>query len=76
MEKPTLEAMTRQQFCDGIRLLGGKTAAADALDMNPRTIERIMKGSSDLGDSLSARLANALDDRKGSIANLLAEISI
>lgn len=48
--------MTQDQFCDGIRLLGGKAQAARALDINERAIERIMTGKETLGEGLAMRL--------------------
>lgn len=48
--------MTQDNFCDGIRLIGGKTQAAKLLDINPRAIERIMAGRETLGEPLANRL--------------------
>lgn len=54
--------MTQDQFCDGIRLLGGPQRAADAIGINKRAIERIMTGTETLGDTLAQRLAAAIGD--------------
>lgn len=54
--------MTQDQFCEGIRLLGGRKSAAQLLDINERAIERIMAGKETLGDRLSDRLAESVSD--------------
>jgi plasmid maintenance system antidote protein VapI len=48
--------MTQDQFCNGVRLIGGKKAAAQLLDINERAIERIMAGRETLGEGLAMRL--------------------
>ncbi|MFY9349098.1 MAG: hypothetical protein WBL20_18315 [Sphingobium sp.] len=52
--------MTQDQFCDGIRLIGGKKSAAQLLDINERAIERIMAGKETLGEGLAMRLYMAV----------------
>jgi plasmid maintenance system antidote protein VapI len=52
--------MTQDQFCDGIRLIGGKKAAAELIGINERAIERIMSGRETLGEGLAMRLFMAV----------------
>jgi plasmid maintenance system antidote protein VapI len=52
--------MTQDQFCDGVRLIGGKKSAAQLLAINERAIERIMSGRETLGEGLANRLYMAV----------------
>lgn len=54
--------MTQDQFCEGVRLLGGKAQAARALAINERAIERIMAGRETLGYELARCLAGQIAD--------------
>lgn len=63
--------MTQDQFCDGIRLLGGKAQAARALDINERAIERIMAGRETLGDLLASALLDAVEARRRACADFV-----
>ena len=52
--------MTQDQFCAGIRLIGGPARAAEAIEINQRAIERIMSGKETLGAVLASRLQQAV----------------
>ncbi|MGA1852050.1 hypothetical protein VH570_14550 [Sphingobium sp. HT1-2] len=54
--------MNQDQFCEGVRLLGGRKSAAQLLAINERAIERIMNGQETLGDRLAHRLAESVAD--------------
>lgn len=60
--------MTQDQFCDGIRLLGGPARAAETLGINQRAIERTMSGKEGLGKPLARRLVEAVDTHRRACA--------
>lgn len=63
--------MTQDQFCDGIRLIGGRKAAAQRLAINERTLERIMAGKEQLGVPLARRLLDAVNAHRRACADFV-----
>ncbi len=64
--------MTQDQFCDGIRLLGGPSRASAALAINQRTIEQIMAGKAALGAPLARRVLDAVNHHRRACADYIA----
>lgn len=65
--------MTQDQFCDGVRLLGGKAQAARALAINERAIERTMSGRETLGDQLARELLDAIEAHRRACADFVRQ---
>lgn len=65
--------MTQDQFCDGVRLLGGQTQAARALRINERTIVRIMAGRETLGEPLARDLLDAIEAQRRACADFVRQ---
>lgn len=55
--------MTTQEFIRYVDLLGGSTAAANAIGVSPSQISLYKKGTRNVGASMAARILQALEDR-------------